>query len=168
MPPQAQSQDPQMPPQAPPQFAPPMAAPASPPGIPTDQSVGMSQEEMKANLQQMLSKLTAEAGNFKAQHFAVGNKMQEQGGQMLRDLFDFFTSIGVDPSVPEEVSAYLEKLRQQSPELAAQLETLLKRILGNSESAQATVEIGATPDGVQPPQDMNNIDANAQNLPQNL
>jgi hypothetical protein len=125
-------QAPQMPP-PPEEFARPAAVEERPPALPNEGNVGMSQEEMKANLQQMLSELMAKYGDYNAQHFAVANKIQEGDGQMLGDLFDFFTKIGVDPSSPEEVGSYLQKLRSVSPELADQLETLLKRVLMKNE-----------------------------------
>lgn len=132
--------------QPPEQFARPQAAPGGPAGVPTDQTIGMSQDEMKGNLQGMLSQLLSKYSDYKAKHAAIGAGLAEQKGNMLSDLFDFFKSIGVDPNQPEEISAYLEMLGEQSPELRAQLEKLLQRALGDVGEEDALPPEGMEPE----------------------
>lgn len=149
--------------QAPTTFAPPIASPGSVPGIPRDNEVGLSQDEMRARLSEMLSQLSNKGAEMAIRSFSSTNNAKEQSGALMRELFDFFEEVGVDPSNPGEVSAYLDKLRQQNPELAQQLEVLMGRILSRFESFdQGAVDVG----GGNMPQNMN-IDPNAP-LPQNI
>lgn len=117
-------------PQPEPEFAPPERVASGAPASPTYGDVGISQEEMRGNLQGMLAQLLEKFSNYKAQTASTGNSLAELRGKMLRDLFDFFESVGVDPSEPQAVSEYIESLRSENPELAAQLEKILKRALG--------------------------------------
>lgn len=108
-------------------------APISPeavPGIPNETaSTELSQDQMKANLQDMMSKIEEKYKDFNAQKFSSDNNLQKQKGEVLRQLFDFFQSKGIDPNNPEDVKAYLDKIRQNNPELYAQIEQSINTIL---------------------------------------
>ena len=129
--PYAEQQAPQapVPPQSPPEFAPPMPVEARPPASPTDKGGGLTQDQMKANLQGMLSQLMEKFSQAQAIHATTSQEIKAKDAQMLGSLFDFFESIGVDPSNPDEVASFIEKLSQQSPELAQQLQSLLTRAM---------------------------------------
>jgi len=100
-------------------------------GIPMEnQPGGLSQEEMKANLGEMMSKIEGKYQDFNANKFASLNQREESKGNTLRRLFDMFNKMGVDPSDPEQVREFLNKLKEVNPELSKQLEGLLERLLG--------------------------------------
>ena len=137
--------DPNTPPQPPQtQLTPPPStvapapmSPDSPAGIPAGMTSadpatmgGMTQEQMKANLQELMSKIEAKMQDFNSQKFATDNKLKEQQSQALREVFDLFKSNDVDPSNLDEVSAFLQKVKDSNPELAQQLEKALETILG--------------------------------------
>lgn len=108
-------------------------APVSPDAtssIPEVPQTEMSQEQMRANLQGLMSKIENKYQDFNSQKFASNNKLQEQEGATLRQIFDLFESVGVDPSNVEDVRAFLDKIKANNPELYQQLETLLSSILG--------------------------------------
>ena len=112
-------------------------APASPeavPGIPdTTSSTELSQEQMKTNLQDMMSKIDEKYSQFKTQKFASDNMIKKQKGEALRQLFDFFQSKGVDPNNPEDIKAYLDNIKEKRPELYAQIEQAIQTILGDED-----------------------------------
>lgn len=137
MPQQPQPMQPAGLPQSEPEFAPPMGSPTPlrEPGI------GMSSDEMKASLGDMLSQLVSKYDEFKNNHSVVQEQLRGSSSQILGDLFDFFSSVGVDPNNPEEVLAYVQKLKQTSPELAAQLESVLAKAMGGGQEEQPDMNI---------------------------
>lgn len=153
-----------VPPQSAPEFAPPMPVEARAPASPTDQGVGLTQDQMKANLQGMLSQLMEKFAQAQSIHATTAQEIKGKDAQMLGDLFDFFESIGVDPSNPDEVAAFIEKLAQQSPELAQQLQSLLTRAMKKDSGVMPEQGMGSTPEGMQPQQDNMNMDPNAENI----
>lgn len=108
--------------------------PASPEVAPA----GLSQDQMKTNLQDLMSKIEARYQDFNAQKFSSSNKIQAQQGDTLRGIFDLLETSGVDPSNPEEVKAFLDQIRASNPELAKQLEEVLQSVLGE-ETAEPEV-----------------------------
>ena|SRR3990167_8797122 len=110
-------------------------APASPEQAPavSGAPVGLSQEEMRANLKGMMEKIQGKYQDFNAQKFSSESKSKEQQSQALREIFSILESMGVDPSSPEEVNAFLEELKIKNPELAQQIETALKSVLGEDQ-----------------------------------
>lgn len=176
--------DPLTPPQSPqPQLtqppstvAPPPVSPEGPMGIPvgtTSQDPAtmgsLTQDQMKANLQELMSKIEAKMQDFNSQKFSTDNKLKEQQSQALRQIFDLFKSNGVDPSNLDEVSAFLQKVKDTNPELAQQLEKALEIILGEDPLIPEVIEnqggesasTGETPDNM-------NINTNDQAIPQNV
>lgn len=126
-------------------------APESPGMAPTTlgASQGMSQDEMRANLQGMMEKIQGKYQDFGAQKFSSESKSKELQSQALREIFSILESMGVDPSSPEAVSAFLEDLRTKNPELAQQIEMALKSVLGEEgESEEAPVEEEVPPENM--------------------
>lgn len=117
--------------------------------ISTPSETGLSQDEMKTNLQDLMSKIEGKYQDFNTQRFSSENKLKGQEGDALRVLFDLFESAGVDPSNPEEVRMFLDNIKQNNPELAQQLEQVLQSILGEEQpelipaEAPASIEEGA-------------------------
>lgn len=122
-------------------FAPAPASPEDPTQSP------MSQEEMRSNMDGMMSQLQNKNKDVKAELFSANNERNSGKGSLLQEIFDFFQSVGVDPSNPEEVQAFLAKLSQDNPEMFAQVQQVLERAMQEDQSSQDT--------GAMPPQNMN-------------
>lgn len=141
-------------------------APASPeavPGIPnTASSTELSQEQMKTNLQDMMSKINEKYSQFKTQKFSSDNIIKKQKGEALRQLFDFFQSKGIDPNNPEDIKAYLDNIKEKRPELYAQIEQAIQTILGDEPEVAPSpaAEIPSTLD------EANNMNINQNEAPQ--
>lgn len=106
-------------------------APASPeavPGVPNQ--TPLSQEGMKSNLKGMMGKIEGKYQDFNSQKFASDNKVKEAENDSLRKIFDLFESVGVNPSNPKEVIAFLDKIKTENPELSKQLEATLSSLMG--------------------------------------
>lgn len=131
----------------------------------------LSQEQMKANLQDMMSKIDSKYQDFNSQKFSSDNKYKVQQGEALRQLFDILQSFGVDPSNVEEVGAFLNKIKNSNPELGQQLEESLSVLLGEDVPVENTNANGEMPGassqtGEATPE--NNMNINDQATPQNL
>lgn len=132
------------------------ASPMSVPGIP--ETPELSQDQMRANLTELMDKIQGKYGDFNAQKFASDNKVKEGQSSILRQIFDLLESAGVDPSNPDQVKAFLDKLKMQNPELATQFETALQSILGPDE--EMGTEEPVDTEGAMPSDNMN-INTNA-------
>jgi len=117
---------PQSPPEAP-------GIPGEVPGMPGGAPGALSQEQMKGNLQDLMSKIEGKYQDFNSQKFASGNKAREQQSEALRQVFDLLQSLGIDPSNVEEVKAFLDQIRETNPELSQQLEVALEALLGTED-----------------------------------
>jgi len=111
-------------------------------GIPMEMQPGLSQDEMKANLGDMMEKIESKYQDFNANKFASANQREEAKGNTMRRLFEMFTKMGVDPSDPIQVRDFLNKLREVNPELSKQLEGLMERLLGEDLPDSVEGEVG--------------------------
>ena len=144
-------------PESTPTVAPVPASPAEVPGVP-DNSTQMSQEQMRTNLQDLMSKIDGKYQDFNAQNFSVNKQSQEQKSEVLRQIFDLFQQTGVDPSNVDEVGAFLNSIKEKNPELYQQIITVLENLIGEdnttSEDTQPTDEsqpgTEGTPGGFDP------------------
>lgn len=144
-------------------------APASPeavPGIPeAPVSGGLSQEQMKTNLRDMMAKIESKYQDFNSDKFSSDNQIKEQQSESLRQIFDLFQSAGVDLSNVEEVRAFLDDLRTKNPELSQQIEQVLQNVIGEDPLAQSDeAPIAPGPEGIPP----GNMNINNEEPPQNL
>jgi transcriptional regulator with AAA-type ATPase domain len=156
-----------------PTVAPVPASPGGAHGIPADMTSadpatlgGLTQDQMKANLQELMSKIEAKMQDFNSQKFSSDNKIKEQESQTLREIFDLFQQNGVDPSNIDEVSAFLQKIKENNPELAQQLESALQSILGDDPAI--TNVLGNEPNTEGTPSGNMNINTNDQGIPTNV
>lgn len=118
--------------------------PASPEGVqggPT--GAQLSQTEMSASLQNMMGDLDGKYSEFQDAKTQADSDSEEQKNDILRQLFDLFQIQGVDPADPEAVKAFLDKIKQENPEVFAQIEKALQSLIGG-ESATQGME-GGTP-----------------------
>ena len=156
------------------------AASPVPPGAP------MTQSQMVNNLTEMMTKIQGKYQEFNARNFSSKNKVNEQQGEALRQIFDLFKSNGVDPSSTSQVNAFLNQLKQANPELYQQFVAALQVILGDDTMASQTPPIGndqevapqaapavtpeeaTTPMPPPPGSDNMNTNTDAQTVPQNV
>ena len=137
--------------------------PASPPEAPAISrgASTLSQEEMRANMDSTMGQLKGRFGDFQAKKFTMDNNAEESQGMLLREIFAFFESVGVDPNNPEELNAYLEQLKVEDPEQYQQIESLIDGILGPEASATPEAapavsgNVPVTPEVGQVPPNMN-------------
>jgi len=123
--------------------APSVVPPVQPEGLAmgAQQTPELPQEQMKTNLQDMMAKIENKYQDFNSQKFASDNKLMEQQGGTLRQVFDLFESMGVDPSNVEEVRALLDKIKETNPELSQQLEIALGSVLGEEPPVEGEVPV---------------------------
>ena len=122
--------------------------PPSPAGVP----VGISQDQMKGNLQDLMEKIQGKYQDFSSANSEVTSGLGLQKELSLKEVFDLLRSLGIDPSNVEEVNAFLEKIKQTNPELYQQIEKSLETLMGPEEEASQDVTQGA---GEIPPGNMN-------------
>lgn len=127
-------------------IAPPPVSPVEAGAAPTN----LSQEQMVASLQDLMEKIQSKYQNFNSQRFASDNKLNEMKSEALRAFFDMLQNVGIDPNSPEQVKAFLDKIRETNPELHSQIEKALNELLGEEEAIE-TGEIsqnGMTPENM--------------------
>jgi hypothetical protein len=139
-------------------------APVSP-----DEASGMSQEEMRQNLQDMMAKIDSKYQDFSMKNFSNNTTNQKSKSETLIMFFDMLKQAGVDPSNVEEVNAFLESIKQNNPEIFKQIEAILKTLIEGGDMVPAAEEIptdGNTPEqptpemGATTPQPNMNINTN--------
>lgn len=130
-----------------PQVAPVPSSPAGVPGIPDASAAGpLSQEQMRANLQEVQGKLQDSFSGFNKQVKMNDISSKEQASELLRQLFDMLQSQGVDPNSPEAVKAFLDQMKESNPERYQHIVQALQMIMsGDTEAPAMPPEGGAAP-----------------------
>jgi DNA-binding TFAR19-related protein (PDSD5 family) len=100
-------------------------------GTPTPGGSELTPEQMRSNLQDLMSKIDGKYQDFKSQKFAGSAKEQDIKSSVLRQLFDLFVSKGVDPNSPGEVKAFLDNIKRVNPELYQQVEQALMMLIND-------------------------------------
>lgn len=122
---------------------------AQPIGVPTPPagtSAMLSQDEMKANIRELLGKMDAKHQEFNAGKFALDAQSKDKQSEALRQVFDLLQSKGIDPSNIDQVKTFFDKIKSVHPELSQQLEMALQLIMGdNQQSAGIAPDPGAFP-----------------------
>jgi hypothetical protein len=95
-------------------------------------------------------------------------RSQEGQEMLLRQISDYFTSMGVDPSNPDEVNAFLEKLKVEDSEVYSQLMSYLNKALSGMAPEEQPVDQTQVPDAEVSPESNVNINEPNETLPQNL
>lgn len=130
----------------------------------------LSQEQMKANLQELFSKVESKYQQFNSQKFASNNKMDQMTKDALKEVFDQMLSMGIDPSNVDQVNAFLNNLKSQNPELYDLFESTLNGLLGDAQTADSSsVDIEPQQNEIPPspvvPPTQNNMNMNSNELP---
>jgi len=95
-------------------------------------SPALSPQQMKQNIQDLMTKVQGKYQDFNSSKFAATNKTQAQRSAAMRQLFQLFEAMGVDPSDPAALKQFLNQLKQQNPEMYQQVEDALESLLGGS------------------------------------
>lgn len=143
---------PQVPPQMPSQGMPPQMTPTMPsqPDISGSQPVT---DQQKQELLALIETIRQKLGSFHAQDFAGKNKVDRTKKELLRQVFQVLQQAGVDLTDRQSVANFIDKLRQQNPQLADQFEQSMSYLLGESTGApimpgdpNATMDLGVSQD----------------------
>jgi len=102
----------------------------------------MSQEQMMADLDQLMSKVQGKYQDFNTQKIQVGNNVQDMQEETMNKIFEILSAAGVDGSDPQQVNDFLEKLKGINPELYKIFEDAISSVMGG--------ESGASPDTTMP------------------
>ena len=147
-------------------------SPPSVPGIPTGINE-LPQEQMRTNLQDLMSKIDNKYQDFNAQKFSSDNATKEGEGEVLRQIFDLLQAKGIDPSNVEQVKAFLDKIKEQDPGLYQQIEEALKGLIGENtqvppENQEISQDFNEAPKGIDPSENMNINNENIQATQKNI
>ena len=131
----------------------------------------LSQEEMRANLQDMAGRIDESYQDFNSKKFASQNRIESKKRDALKEVFNMMLEEGIDLENPEEVKSFLDSLRERNAELYQIVESSLEKIFSITEGSPVEGQIeeglneeGVTPQGVE--EDEMNI--NNENLPPNI
>lgn len=117
------------------EFSPVPASPAGVPGIPpTQEETGMSQDDMKSRLQEVMAKLQGKYQAFDESKFNAENDAAKMKSDALSELFTMLESKGIDPNNPDELQNFLDGIKGRNPELYQQIVTAITAIIGSEES----------------------------------
>lgn len=114
--------------------------PQSPPdmggGMEPPTEVEMATSEEKQQLLMMIDQVRQKMRGVEAVRFAHKNNVKMFQAEVLKKLFDILLLAGVDLSKRESVSAFLEKLRSNNPELAQWFEESMDVLLTPQEGGE--------------------------------
>lgn len=135
--------------------------------VPVQNNEGeLSQEQMRANLQELAGKIEEKYQDFNSQSFASKNKIEMQRRDALKEVFNIMSDAGIDLGNPEDVRAFLDSLKERNPELYSITEASLEEIF-KVEEPEATPQEGNIP--VEAEEPLNNMNINQdENIPQNF
>lgn len=143
--------------------------PAMPEQVSTDQSQmpiegespitatqGVS-DEQKQSLLDLIGSIREKLGTFKATKFAGDGAVEKMRSSLLQQVFEKMQLAGVDLTSQESVAAFMERLKQTSPELTANFEKAMEILLGGSGMPGAPQDPTESMDlGISPQNNMNN------------
>lgn len=92
---------------------------------------GMNQDG-KGVLLKKLEDLRNKRGEFNAIQFAGKNQAENYRMEALQQVFDVMRKYGIDPSNIDEVTAFINKLEQENPELYQVFIQAFEQLLGSN------------------------------------
>lgn len=115
-------------------FAPAPSSPEEVPGIQEERNeLNLTQEEMRNNMTEMMNLIKIKYEDKMSPNPNEAEMIQDQKDLMLREVFDMFRKLGVDPENTEEVRAYLNEMKESNPELYQQVEKALQTLVSEEE-----------------------------------
>lgn len=95
----------------------PMTPPMPPMGMEGGEQAGMSEEEMRADLQSDMEDLNTKRGAMNAQFYISKNKLEEAKAKMVQAIFDILKTAGVDPTDLASIQSFIQQLEVEDPDL---------------------------------------------------
>lgn len=118
--------------------------PAPMPGVPMAGDQPITAEE-KQTLLDLIAKIRSQMENLQATSFASSNKSDLLRRELLKQVFEKLQLAGVDLSSRESVGAFIMRLQEQNPELAAMFEKSMDVLMGKTGSFGEGAEAGVPP-----------------------
>ena len=98
--------------------------------VPESPEAALSQDGMRANLEGMFSQVAGKINEVQGMQTGANSTLEAQKKDMVKSVFDRMMSIGVDPSNLEQVTAFLQDLEQNEPDLYELFAGALDSLLG--------------------------------------
>lgn len=95
----------------------------------------MSQEEMKADLSNLMAKVDSKYQNFNSLKLQEGNEDQKMKEETLNQIFEALAKAGIDGTDPAQINAFLEKIKTSSPELYQFFSEAISSLMGGDMTA---------------------------------
>lgn len=118
----------------------PVAQPYRVPGVQQEPS----QEQMYQDLQELMTKIESQYQRFSTLNNQNKAQVQQKKDLMLQEIFDMFVDNGIDPNNAEDVSAFLDSIKQNNPELYQLVEKALQDLMSDPTN-ESINEVGAAP-----------------------
>ena len=97
---------------------------------------GPVQQGGKEALTAKMDELRSKRGEFNAMNIANKNKLEDNRMEALQEVFDVMLKYGIDPSDINQVTAFINKLEKENPEMYQLFIKAFEELLG--EQAQST------------------------------
>jgi len=95
----------------------------APEGMP--ENAGMSEEEMRADLENRFQEIETQKNKLDADKIQYKNELNILKGEIIKDFFNMLTKIGVNPGNMEEVGEFLQMLEDKDPDFVQLIEFVL-------------------------------------------
>ena len=114
----------------------------------------MSQEEMKAEIDRMLTKVNDKEQSVKTKMSVDKFKFDAMKANLIRSLFDILKKAGVNPGDPTSIKDFLSQLQQRDPDLYSIFEIAFNDLMDFGAGQQGQLGQQAPPQGGMPMQPM--------------
>ena len=115
----------------------------SPEGLPVEST--MSQEEMRAEIDRMITKVNDKEQGVKAKISTDKFKFDAMKSNLIRSLFDILKKAGVDPGNPSSIKEFLAQLQQRNPDLYSIFEIAFNDLIGSEQGQEQPSLEGGMP-----------------------
>lgn len=108
-------------------------SPSAPMAATSDPSVNMTPEEMRADLDKLMSAINDKMNTFNGQKMSGDSQLTQAQNSAIAALFDILSKNGVDLADPNSVTTFLNQLQQDNPEGYKIFEDSINNLLGQKE-----------------------------------
>ncbi len=98
---------------------------------PEPMGLGMTQEEMRASLNDLMELVSEKYRELDSKRFAMNNSTDAARKQALVEALKALQEAGIDVNDPMAVQAFADMLQQQNPEMYAMFEAAFNALLGD-------------------------------------